>query len=362
MLRQIRYFLNYLVVTILSVITSCTKINEQDFFRFNLKSINSEKVATCRVIPDFVTVCDCQLFNSVIVDSLVIAEESNSDFRFSVNNLNTREILGFIGKKGRGPNEFISSVPISECYKSNDDLMIELFSFQDSKLFTCNITESLSTGTTVYEQIVNLDSNNERILALHSVYCMNDDEVLVYNSMQNPFKTELDSAPMYQIYSKKDGRLLRSSNIFNNVSSDINHDQDFSSSVYMNNHDCIKPDRTKVVMAMAAMPVVNIITLSDFKANGFKLDDKLGFSTESPVMHYIDVQADDEYIYALYLGSDLSSSDYTTELHVFDWNGVFHKKVLFDMSYEAIRLTNHSLYLFTYSDNSLYSVDISELR
>ena len=130
----------------------------------------------------------------------------------------------------------------------------------------------------------------------------------------------------------------------------------------MNNYDCIKPDRSKIVMAMAAMPVVNIINLSDFTAKGFKLIDKPHFSIESPILHYIDVQSTDEYIYALYLGSDIESVDYHTELHIIDWEGNFIKKVRFNMDYEAISLTKDVLYLYTYSDVSLYSVNVSELR
>ena len=104
--------------------------------------------------------------------------------------------------------------------------------------------------------------------------------------------------PFYQQRTINTNKLLKNYSIYKK--SIINRDSP---------NDACKPDGTKVVQAMLYLPQLNILDVETGQVVGFRMKGAPDFSIfedEKDVynIYYIGVQADDNYIYALYWGKE----------------------------------------------------------
>ena len=94
--------------------------------------------------------------------------------------------------------------------------------------------------------------------------------------------------------------------------------------------DRMKPDKTKIAMSMYFMGQINILDTKTGNLKGFRLENSIDFTSlgedpEKLLIYYIDICADDNYIYALYVDKPFANGAGFDELgdiiHILDWTG-----------------------------------------
>ena len=109
---------------------------------------------------------------------------------------------------------------------------------------------------------------------------------------------------------------------------------------------------------MSYMPVYCLIDINTGEARGFKLEGLNSFSTKEERWHFVDVCADDRYVYALYSGEILFNPDGTyipDTLYVFGWNGDVKLKCKLNHRFSELNIDNGYLYLRN-SDGDMASI------
>ena len=341
----------------LFLVLSCARIDEQDFFRFNL--VDSESPSEIESVEiDTVINTGAKLVDCAIAYPYLFSNESGDNL-FSVTDISTGSYLGQWCRCGRGPEEPLYVLPISELYHKGNDLFADLFSYHGGKLLVWNVSESLRSDTDVYEGVVNLEYS-EQVVPFRSLHRICDSLVLVCDTRLSPSVDEMIAAPSYDLYNTHSGKFVSGYNLFNMIVKKTSNPR-FTSKSFLSISDCMKPDRTKIAFAMRYMPVINILDLKSGEVKGIRLKGAKGFTTRKQVCHFVDISADDDYIYALYYGKERVDGSFPEILHVFDWGGnwVSTKKLSHHAS--ALQVSSGRLYLYNFGSDALMSICLDKL-
>jgi len=150
------------------------------------------------------------------------------------------------------------------------------------------------------------------------------------------------------------------------------NDKNVYSDKFFRTFDCLKPDKQKVAQVMPRLFQINIIDLNTQEITGYRMRGSPDFSIFKSDMsdsryYYTRVQADDQYIYALFVGdkiSDKESFSKVDEVHVFDWNGNFVKKLRLSNSIREMSLNIKNNRLYGYDDvveGVVYCYDLARI-
>lgn len=358
---KIMKFLSLIIVGILMIV-SCNHVDERDFFRFRIsdaggKCLVQELSLHGRMLPD-IGAPDC-----VIKDSLVINSGNRSENLFHISDMEGG-LIGSFCRRGRAWNEPLSGLPLSEVYVDDGDLYADVYSFMDAKLFVWNISRSMEEDRDVYEDIVQFKSEDDtRLKPWMSLYRLDESHIIVYNSMESGYSDTYVEIPSYQIYDLSEKQLSRQYDLFNVV--DLKpEDPMLAANAFLSNVDCIKPDRSKIAFAMSLMPVYCILDLSTGKAAGYRIKGLPGMRTDEYRWHFADIQADDDYIYALYSGEIMfneEGTDIPEVLYVMDWEGNLKAKYKMDKRFTSLSLDRDKLY-FIHHDGAVAVIDTDTLK
>ncbi len=342
---------------LLLLLPSCTSVRESDFFAFDVAEFKDVEAEPLH--PD-VLECSADLFTAAINGRYIYSYESSKDWLFTLTDIETDEISYRMGHRGRGPDEFINVFPLQDFFVEDGDTKTLLFCYNDSRLFTWNISRSLATGKDVYENRMHLGDSTE-FLPFGSLHPLAKDRLLVLDTKQNPRVDEMLAPPVYAIYDLNGRSICRTYDLF--LKPDIKS-KDSKSILSLN--DCIKPDHTKVAMAMCNFPQINILDLDSGKCNGFRIKGAMKFSTKQKVCHFNSIVCDDEYIYALYCGKKVDYSNYDVSadiLYVFNWEGKLIRKFKLDAGLIMLRMneSENRMYLYHQIRPDLYTIDMRYL-
>lgn len=125
-----------------------------------------------------------------------------------------------------------------------------------------------------------------------------------------------------------------------------------SPSTFLTNVDCIKPDRSRLVFGMYFMPVFCILDIKSGEARAYRLKGHDGIDLQKPHRHFVDIQANDDCIYALYSGEEMFKEDGTDvpdQLYVMDWDGHLLCRYSMDRRFSGLSLDGKKLYLTHYN-------------
>ena len=245
------------------------------------------------------------LQSCIIKDNLIFSFSNKNDYIYSVSDIDSGELVCQLFKKGRASNEPLETLPIWDIYEEKEDSKALLFSYLDSRLFICNISSSLSSGSYKYDRIVKLNSGKEGILMILTFYQTSDSTMIAYNTNQVASEDCMTIPPVFEIYNTYTGELIEEYDLFNMI--DIrSNDREYTSKNYLYNYNDIKPDRTKLAFCMSYMPQINILDIATGEAKGFRIKDHKDFTAGKPVNHFSSLQCDDEY----------RLDNYFTDLHL----------------------------------------------
>ena len=95
------------------LLPSCTSVRESDFFAFDVEeSVEPAAESVHLERKD----CSANLFEAAIHGSYIYSYESSKDWLFSLTDIETDEIVGTFGRRGRGPDEFINVLPLKNFF------------------------------------------------------------------------------------------------------------------------------------------------------------------------------------------------------------------------------------------------------
>lgn len=142
------------------------------------------------------------------------------------------------------------------------------------------------------------------------------------------------------------------------------------SEAYFASADAFKPDGTKAVQVMGHLQQLNILDFETEQVVGYRMEGGESFSAlrekTNIKNYYVEVQADDNYIYALYWGKDrwgMSEIPYINTIHVFDWHGRLVQKVETDYDIDKMFLdtVRNRLYITRPKADDIFYLNLDEV-
>lgn len=351
--------MNKIVVIILTSVIfsfiSCSNLDERDFFNFVVEEVEDSVPSRILSVNNIGNV-SAKLDGCVIADGLIVSYDGKNDDFFAITDLQADSLIGKFCSKGRSWNAPVSAIPLSELMRDSLGLVANVFSFADGKLLEWCVSQSINNGKTEYRSIIDLKSGNIGILPLMSVYSINRQTVIAYNSGQ--ITDNRYCAPAYEVYDLKDGNIIKRYELFNNLES-ITDDGIYTPRVYLSNQDCVRPGRKKLAFGMFYMPIWAILDTDTGECKGMRLGGKRAFDQHKRICHFMDMQCDNDFIYALYWGSEARGlEDYPGLLYVFDWEGRIVNKLKIPERFTNLQLDGDRLYFLNFLHDSLAYVDL----
>lgn len=265
-----------------------------------------------------------------VYDSLLLFCSSQfGDYLLYTYNLNNGKPLKSLFKVGRGPNEFMD-ITHTEQYVNEDDC-IKLWIYDETKShMLVNLTRSLqlSSDSLVIDSIIPVEAKKVVKSYLGFLFVLDESRFIVKKPCEKLYYNDPKYIPgNYTLYSHSLDNPLQIYTLFDKPV--INPIHKFPNVFYASN-DRIKPDKSKIAMAMHQVAQINILDVITGELEGFRLKGTPGFDylkgdPENFRTYYWKLNVDDRYIYAIY--EDVPSygsheKDRTnTVIHVFDWDG-----------------------------------------
>lgn len=301
------------------------------------------------------------LDDCLIRDSLVFCLSNGNSTLFDILKLDTGERVGSFCHVGRAGEEVLSSLPLRSVYRNEaGELFADIFSIMDGKLMRWNISSSIHSGKDVYDKICFL--SKDQFPPFTSILRVNGNKLVVFDAGVNAFASKLERIPDYREFDINAESFSRSYDLFKQINAKAENSH-FPSIAYYNCVDCVNPKEDKLAIAMSFMPVISVIDVNSGKARGFKIKGERDFSAQEPRSCFVDVQADDKYIYALYSGKAIDFEhglELPDILFVMDWDGSMIGKYQLGMPFSRIHLDGETLF-FTHPDGVLCSIHVSDL-
>ena len=215
--------------------------------------------------------------------------------------------LGRFGSFGRASNEFSRGMRPNGQYL-NGELFVNDVNFNELKAI--NIQLSLDSAICVVNKIFKTGNR-----AMASFY-LNDDEVL--------FEQETYDSYRIVVADRNTKSVKRKVNLYKPCDNPFSAYADIA---------VISPNKDKLVLAMRFLNQVNFLSLKDNKRVSVSLYEDASICEDESKgrEYYCDLTANSDYIYALYMNQshdDAYEKVKPMEIHVFDWNGNFIKKII----------------------------------
>ena len=303
----------------------------------------------------------------VFLDSVVIYHNfRNSQFLFEVSDSRTDSLIGFFCRRGRAENEFIEALPKMDIVRAGDSLKGWFHQYYDKYRFILwDISESLKKGMTIYDRIVPVakDEKDGSPLVAFSYHWLPEDKMFVYNSRQNARKDWMVEPPTYELYDLSTNTREQVYHPFNlYVEDDQGDNASIRSKTFLSLTDCIKPSRDKVAFGMYFIPYLGVIDPRTGETKGIRMKGYPGLNLKEKYYHFYDIQADDNYIYALYAGTpaDRIGEDTSAKIMVFTWDCELVAELKVG-SISGISLDGDKMYLFNHKYSKYYRINIEDL-
>lgn len=343
-----------LSIAVLILCGCSSRFTEQPYFKHNLVRMNTD-YPTVELKLGNVTCYGPAVNDCIIKDSQVFAPSRGSHL-FEISRLGNDSLTCFACRRGRAHNEMTSVLPVSEIFEIGADRYANLYSVPENKFFLWNIDESLRTGKDIYEKCTRLDTTVTN--SLMSLWRVDESHIIAFNSFQDPYTMSVTDTPKYIQYDIESGQIYREYAVFNSVEYESSA---IPSMALLSNVDCMSPDRGKIAFAMSYMPVISILDLNTEDVDGYVLPNTHRLDLNIQRWHFADIEANEQYIFALYSGEELyneSGTDIPKTLYVIDWHGRILLKAELDSRYTQIHLDGETMY-FAAPDGRMASIPTS---
>jgi WD40 repeat protein len=344
---------HFLTLLALLILFSC----KEKFSCFNGEIVFVDAPSFCDTLKGEQVMLDGIYTGTVeVYDSLMFFIISNyPDYWTLVFNIKTGEHINTILRKGNGPGDFLGSIFFGQ-FINAPNLCVWIHDWGRDRCVLVDLTNSSQKKT-----VKLFDLKNERMNQMTWVYFLNDSLLLTYNQGEKLFDSDTEfSPPVYSVFNCNTKKELHRYEIYNG----------FSYSEHTNPTDCLagnftmKPDRTKLVIAMQNLHQVNILDLKNGKVKGYRLKGSPDFDIlkkggSKLKSYYTWIYADDELIYAVF------QKRKNIVIDVFDWDGNLKQGLFLGKTTQSITLDPINKYLYALvngeEDEEVYRYDVSYL-
>jgi hypothetical protein len=289
-------------------------------------------------------------------DSLIffLSDKYHSSFGCDglVFNVKTGKQITSIVKLGGGPEDFISIFFPVQYETVNNAVGTWVWDYSKKKNVLVGLTDNS------WKKIVDLSGLEHERNAPAVGFVLNDSLTMIYNQGERLYTSENQLLPpSYSIFNYITNKTVASYEFFNGFKYNI----EISPSC-LSSRDALKPDRTKLVMAMRYTRQINILDIESGKITGYKVKNspELDIVREGGPSNlktfYWRVDVDDDLIYAMI----------NRTIDVYGWDGSFKRRLKFDKRRPidvALDPVNKYLYMIALEDDDekIYRYDVNYL-
>lgn len=357
------------VMLFIACISCREKYDDDKYFNGDIQKIEDNSGAVKKVALDKVILNGANYGYIAVYDSLMFfLNPKLPDHFYNIFNINTGEEIGTFCNKGGGPKESAAFGPISQFFKVGNELQTLLFAPYEEKLVIWNITQSIKQGTTVIDKIIPYAWRDANGGACYNEMYLQGDSILLARVDPFPLSDEESTLLFYQKRTVDTNKALRNYSIYKQTVK--NEEAPIISEAFFASADAFKPDGTKAVQVMGHLPQLNILDFETGQVLGYRMEGGDDFSVSQGKKniknYYVEVQADDNYIYALYWGKDrwgMYEIPYVNTIHVFNWYGRLVQKLETDYDIDKMFLdtVRNRLYVTRPKSDDVYYLDLDEV-
>lgn len=275
--------------------------------------IGSEVILSQSVVSSF--------SNIMIYDSLLLAYQGGSTdgYFYHIFNFNDSENLGRFIRSGRANNEVLAIPPIKQHKVVDNQLLAYVYDFNNSRTLLWNVSQSLNRGADIYDTVMD---KQERKQAYSHLFYLPNDKFAAHTVLYYARGPE-NIIPAYYIGQTSTNQFIDTLDLYSRI---ITSGNEGDISRYLQTEDAIKPDESKIVVGMQYQSHIAILDLLKNEVQGVNIDNGVRFNPNDLRICFNSIDADDSYIYALFLGSKLNMTideekQIRSILYKFDWEG-----------------------------------------
>ncbi len=349
-------------------LAGCAAENDEQYFDGDIVRVSHpEKVFELQ--PDTVYLDGAYFGFIASNDSLMVFWNArDNNFMFSVFDLSNGQFLGSFGRKGKGQNEFYDVFPISSIYKDNEQAKAVICAHTENKMAIWNITESVNSGTTVYDTIFPYQST----LSLYEAFMdIRSNSVYVHHMPYMPFENDSKfyELPFVNKVDINTGTITKRQLFKKKI--EVIPPESIMANWIVRSHSAMKPDGTKMAMGMVFMPQLNILDFATDKQTGYRIGaGEEGFSRfsrkkEDYTYYCPAIQADDDFIYMAYFNDLYSNAGKGLDtIYVFDWDGnpVAELKLRTPISGFCVNPNKRCIYTFNWGNTDILRFRLPKMK
>jgi hypothetical protein len=195
-------------------------------------------------------------------------------------------------------------------------------------------------------------------------------DMLLANRASSPLNEREATTPFYEQRTMYSDKLLRKYTVYKKDTVTVPKDAALIPEAFFSSNDALKPDGSKIVLAMSKLPQLNVLDTHTGKVAGYRMKDGPGFSLFETGMngwkaYYIRVQADDNFIYASWWGKEpwgINEIPPINTLLMLDWQGNLINEFIMDQPVHEIRLdpVRNRLYTTNMATDEVFYLDLNE--
>jgi len=351
------------------LLMSCNKASEG---YFNGKTLLTEisKTSIDSLKGEYINLNDIYSGYMSAYDSILLfVSNSFPNYQLYVYNLNNYKLIGKYAHKGDGPEDYTGLTHVEQFICDNNNIKLWIRDGYKNKIMLFNLTSTIHKNNVSIDSVVTLDWSKHTFVPFGSVFMLKNNDVLAKIQAERKLDSSSYSPERFEMYNIQQ-KPIRNIKIYN--SPILKRKFDFPVENYFYSVDRIKPDGSKIVMAMEMMAQINIYDIKEDKLIAFKIKnspefDYLTKSAEDYKIFFRDVCVDNEYIYALYSNVVLEKNGQnypfkTNTIFVYNWFGKFIKHIVIDKLTSEITIDPVNKYLFALTNEDLiYKYDMNYL-
>lgn len=352
-----------LTLGLVAVLSSCSqRFDDSSLIRFDFKRISDVAPVdmTSQIVPERLSFQQGRCFTR---DTLFFSFlESSSQYVLSVADVRTDSLIGTFCPKGRSEDEPLDVIPFIDLFEEDGSIKSLFFSYLNNRFFMWDISGSLREGRTLYDRVIPIKGEEKNgFLPAVSYYYLPGERIILQNTRQT-ISDWMVEPPTYDVYSVETGECERVFSPFALYEGEetLGEDGLFGSKVYLSLDDCIKPTRDKLAFGMWFIPYLGVLDVNTGAVTGIRMDKYPGLDPDKRYCHFMDLECDDEFIYALYCGGE-GDMQASTDLFIFDWDCDLLGKVRI-LGAHRICLNGDRLYLLNYATAKAYSLGVDEIK
>lgn len=307
----------------------------------------------------------------IVYDSIIffISTKFHRDL-MAVFSLNSLIQIDSFFTKGSGPNEFTSLDSYEQMEMVNSNLSLWLEDSDRNMLKLFRLSQSLKEKITIFDTSkVELKWQKEYKWSYLYAFIVDSNSYIVKTQAEEKFARSIDYIPgSYHLYDRKSNKKIKTFTLFKNPI--INKFSEkyplFPHEVYYSSKDMIKPDLSKIAMAMVSLGQINILDLKTGELKGFRLPKTPNFKylINDPKVYFEyfrNISVDDDNIYVSYAGvlRDPTRPNINQVL-IFNWEGELLNRIILNNSFRYMSVDPIKKYIYTIDDHDVvYRYDLT---